>query len=53
MSESQNDNVMNKPPKVGDIDVSEIDDKVDIHSTSDSARHLASTKKRGGGNRRK
>jgi hypothetical protein len=46
MSESQNDNVMNKPPKVGDIDVSEIDDKVDIHSTSDSARHLERAQKK-------
>jgi hypothetical protein len=40
MSKSQNDNVKNKPPKVGDIDVSKIDDKAGIHSTSDSARHM-------------
>jgi hypothetical protein len=40
MSKSQNDNVKNKPPKVGDIDVSKIDDKAGIHSTSDSARHI-------------
>lgn len=46
MSELQNDNVMNKPPKVGDIDVSEIDDKVGIHSTSDSARHLERAQKK-------
>jgi hypothetical protein len=46
MSESQNDNVMNKSPKVGDIDVSEIDDKVGIHSTSDSARHLERAQKK-------
>jgi hypothetical protein len=40
MSKSQNYNVKNKPPKVGDIDVSKIDDKAGIHSTSDSARHI-------------
>jgi hypothetical protein len=40
MSKSQNDNNKNKPPKVGDIDVSKIDDKAGIHSTSDSARHI-------------
>jgi hypothetical protein len=40
MSKSQNDNVKNKPPKVGDIDVSKIDDQVGIHSTSYSARHM-------------
>ena len=36
----QNDNVKNKPPKVGDIDVSKIDDKAGVHSSSDSARHI-------------
>jgi len=40
MSKLQNDNVKNKPPKAGDIDVSKIDDKGGIHSTSDSARHI-------------
>lgn len=40
MSKSQNDNNKNKPPKVGDIDVSKIDDKAGTHSTSDSARHI-------------
>ncbi|HEX2170570.1 MAG TPA: hypothetical protein VHF65_09760 [Nitrososphaera sp.] len=40
MSKSQDDNSKNKPPKVGDIDLSKIDDKAGIHSTSDSARHL-------------
>jgi hypothetical protein len=41
MSKSQNDNIKNKPPKVGDIvDVHKIDDKASIHSTSDSARHI-------------
>ena len=40
MSEPQNDNVKNKPPKIGDIDVSKIDDKAGIHSSSDSARHI-------------
>ena len=40
MSKSQNENVKNKPPKIGDVDVSKIDDKAGIHSTSDSARHI-------------
>jgi hypothetical protein len=40
MFQSQNGNVKNKPSKVTDIDVSKIDDKAGIHSTSDSARHL-------------
>jgi hypothetical protein len=40
MSKLENDNVKNKPPKVGDIDVSKIDDKAGIHSTSDSATHI-------------
>lgn len=40
MSKSQDDNSKNKPPKVGDIDLSKIDDKTGIHSTSDSARHI-------------
>jgi hypothetical protein len=40
MSKSQNDNIKNKPPKVGDIDVPKVDDKAGIHSTSDSARHI-------------
>ncbi len=40
MSNSQDDNSKNKPPKVGDTDVSMIDDKAGIHSTTDSARHM-------------
>ena len=40
MSKSQNENVKDKPPKIGDVDVSKIDDKADIHSASDSARHI-------------
>jgi hypothetical protein len=40
MSNSRDDNSKNKPPKVGDIDVSMIDDKAGIHSTSDSTRHM-------------
>jgi hypothetical protein len=28
------------PPKVGDMDVSKIDDEAGINSTSDSARHI-------------
>ena len=46
MSNSQNDNNKNKPPKVGEIDVSKIDDKAGTHSTSDSARHLERAQKR-------
>jgi hypothetical protein len=40
MSNSQNNNIKNKPPKVGDIDVPKIDDKAGIHSNSDSTRHI-------------
>ena len=40
MSKSQNDNIKNKPPKVGDIDVSKSDDKAGIYSASDSTRHI-------------
>jgi hypothetical protein len=40
MPKSQNDNIKNKPSKVGEIDVSKIDDKAGIHSTLDSTRHL-------------
>ncbi len=40
MSKSQGEESKNKPPKVGDIDVSMIDDKAGIHSTSDSTRHI-------------
>ncbi|MDQ3873298.1 MAG: hypothetical protein M3258_06770 [Thermoproteota archaeon] len=40
MSKSQDENVKDKPHKAGDIDVSKIDDKAGIHSTSDSARHI-------------
>jgi hypothetical protein len=40
MSKSQNDNVKNRPPKVGDIDVSKIDDKAGTHSTTDNGRYI-------------
>jgi hypothetical protein len=40
MYKSQSDYVKNKPPKVSDVDVSKIDDRAGIHSTSDSARHM-------------
>jgi hypothetical protein len=40
MSEPQNDNAKSKHPKFGDLDVSKIDDKAEIHSSSDSARHI-------------
>jgi hypothetical protein len=40
MSEVQNYSAKNKTLKVGDIDVSKIDEKAGAHSSSDSARHL-------------
>lgn len=40
MSKLQADNSKNKLPRVGDIDVSIIDDKAGIHSASDSTRHI-------------
>ena len=40
MSKSQNDNIKNKPPKVGYIGVSKIDDNAGIHPASDSTRHI-------------
>jgi hypothetical protein len=41
MSKSQNDDdVKNKRPEVGDRNISKIEDMADIHSTSDSARHI-------------
>jgi hypothetical protein len=46
MSKSQNDNIKNKPPRVGDVDVSKIDDKAGIHSTSDSTRHIERAQKK-------
>ncbi len=46
MSKSQNDNVKNNPPEVGNIDLSKIDDKGGIHSTSDSSRHMERTQEK-------
>jgi hypothetical protein len=46
MSKSQNDNNKNKSPKVGDMDVSKIDDKAGRHSTSDSAKHIERAQKK-------
>jgi hypothetical protein len=46
MSKSQNDNIKKKPPRVGDVDVSKIDDKASIHSTSDSTRHIERAQKK-------
>ena len=40
MSKSKNKNIKDKPPKVGDIDVSKIDDKAGIYYASDSTRHI-------------
>ena len=46
MSNSQNDNNKIKPPKVGEKDVSKIDDKAGTHSSSDSARHIERAQKK-------
>jgi hypothetical protein len=46
MSERQNDNVKDKPPKLGDINDSKIDDKAGVHSSSDSARHIERAQER-------
>lgn len=40
MSKSQGDNSKNNLLRFGDIDVSVIDDKAGIHSTSDSTRQI-------------
>jgi hypothetical protein len=46
MSKSQNNNIKNKQPRVGYVDVSKIDDKAGIHSTSDSTRHIERAEKK-------
>jgi hypothetical protein len=46
MSKSQNNNIKNKQPRVGDVDVSKIDDKAGMHSTSDSTRHIERAQKK-------
>jgi hypothetical protein len=46
MSKSQNNNIANKQPRVGDVDVAKIDDKAGIHSTSDSTRHIERAQKK-------
>jgi hypothetical protein len=46
MSKSQNNNIKNKQLRVGDVDVSKIDDKAGIHSTSDSTRHIERAQKK-------
>ena len=48
MSKSQTDDVNNKPPKIGDIDIPKIDYKARIHSTSDSARHIEQAQEKEG-----
>lgn len=40
MSKSQDDSSKNNLLRFGDIDVSIIDDKAGIHSSSDSTRHI-------------
>jgi hypothetical protein len=46
MFKSQNNNIKNKQQRVGDVDVSKIDDKAGIHSTSDSTRHIERAQKK-------
>lgn len=46
MFRSQNNNIKNKQPRVGDVDVSKIDDKAGIHFTSDSTRHIERAQKK-------
>jgi hypothetical protein len=46
MFRSQNNNIKNKQPRVGDVDVSKIDDKAGMHSTSDSTRHIERAQKK-------
>lgn len=46
MSKSQNNNIKNKQPRVGNVDVSKIDDKAGIHSASDSTRHIERAQKK-------
>ncbi len=46
MFQSQNNNIKNKQPRVGYVDVSKIDDKAGIHSTSDSTRHIERAQKK-------
>jgi hypothetical protein len=46
MFRSQNNNIKNMQPRVGDVDVSKIDDKAGIHSTSDSTRHIERAQKK-------
>ena len=46
MSKSQNNNIKNKQPRVGNVDVSKIDDKAGIHSASDSTRHIEREQKK-------
>ena len=40
MSKSQSHDVKKKLPEVGERNVSKIEDEADIHSASDSARHI-------------
>jgi hypothetical protein len=47
MSNSQDDNLKNKPHKFGDEYVSLIDDRASICSTSDSARHMEGVQEKG------
>ena len=46
MFKSQNNNIKNKQPRVGDVDISKIDDKAGIHSNSDSTRHIERAQKK-------
>ena len=46
MFRSQNNNIKNKQPRVGDVDISKIDDKAGIHSNSNSTRHIERAQKK-------
>jgi hypothetical protein len=46
MFRSQNNNIKNKQPRVGDVDILKIDDKAGIHSNSDSTRHIERAQKK-------
>jgi hypothetical protein len=46
MFKSQNNNIKNKQPRVGDVDVLKIDDKAGTRSTSDSTRHIERAQKK-------
>jgi hypothetical protein len=48
MSKLQTDNANNKPPKIGDIDITKIDYNAGIHPTSYSARLIEQAQEKEG-----